>query len=338
MDLDTLFTTVYVVVDDWYKQQMDTGQPKGRPCRMSDSEVLTLGIVGQWRVGVPWASERGLVRYIQAHGRGWFPSMLQVSGFNYRFRRLWGCFVRLQQVFAQWLSGPEALYEVVDSLPLPAYSLLQGRQRRQRHWLWLASLGYSKSGWFWGHRWLVSVTAQGVITGWVVAQAQVQDRWLLQALLSGRRLGFTHLITPPSVGYVKPKRRLHLPIHPIGPTLATGGWTARFYLADPAFGGENWRQHWRQRYRAEVISLPANNAPQLKQWRSGHGKTLSHYRQIIETVFATLTDVFAVKRLAVHSSWGQYARLAAIAAAHNLGIWLNRRLGRPGLALATLIL
>ena len=330
MDLDTLFTTVYVLVDDWYKQH---GQPArrsmGRPCQMSDSAVLTLGMVGQWRVGVPWRSERGMVRYMQAQGRHWFPTLLQRSGFNYSFRQLWAVFVRLQQAFAHWLSTPQTLYECVDSLPLPAYSLAQGRKHRQRHWLWQATLGYSKAGWFWGHRWLVSVLACGAITGWVVGAAHIQDRWLLQALLSGRALGYLHLRIPDPLRYVKPKRRPSIPVSKIGPSVATGEWTSRSYLADPAFNGKAWRQQWRRDYRAQVISVPPRDAPDARHWTARDRHWLAQHRQLIETVFATLSDVFAVKQLGGHSDWGQSARLAAIGAAFHLGIWLNRLRGDP---------
>lgn len=339
MDLDTLLTTVYVLVDDWYKQVATDAKPsRGNPGQLSDSEVLTLGVVGQWQVGVPWRSERGMVRYMNEQGRGWFPQMVKASGFNYRFRQLWCWFVRLQQVLAEQLSTAEDIYEDVDSVPLPAYSRGQGRKRRQRHWLWNARLGYSKAGWFWGHRWLVSVTAQGVITGWVVGSADIQDRWLLQALVSGRAQGHIQLCAPVPRRYVKPKRRLHTPLTPIGPVLATGNRHERAYLADASFNGTAWRQHWAQHYQAHVLCPPPAQAPEAQHWSLADRRWLAHHRQIIETVFATLTDVFRIKRLGAHSQWGQYARLAAVAAAHNLGIWLNRLQGRPDLALSTLLL
>ena len=338
MDMDTLLTTVYVFVDDWYKQVAASEKSSlGSPGVLSDSEVLTLGLVGQWRVGVPWRSERGMVRYMRQAGRAWFPKMLKASGYNYRFRRLWRWFVRLQQALAQQLSTAQAVYEGVDSLPLPAYSRAQGRKRNQRHWLWQARLGYSKAGWFWGHRWLVSVTRQGVITGWTVGAADVQDRWLLQALVSGRARGVIHLCAPPVQHYVKPKRRLQVPVTPIGPVLATGTACAGPYLADAGFNGEAWQRHWQQ-YGAEVVSCPPQQSPQARRWSTQDRRWLAHHRQIVETVFATLTDAFDVKRLGAHSVWGQYARLAAIGAAHNLGIWLNRLQGRPDLALSTLLL
>jgi hypothetical protein len=110
MDLETCFTTVYVLVDDWYNEKIVGLKPKvGAPARMSDSEVLTVALAGQWRVGLPWQSERGLVRYLQTHGREMFPTMLGKSGFNQRVRHLWGAFIILQQVVSELLENAEAL-------------------------------------------------------------------------------------------------------------------------------------------------------------------------------------------------------------------------------------
>ena len=76
MDLETLLTEVYVMEDDWYKAEIAVHKGRrGRPGQLSDSEVLTLEIVGQWRVGVPWQSQRGQVRYDQQHLRGLFPAI-----------------------------------------------------------------------------------------------------------------------------------------------------------------------------------------------------------------------------------------------------------------------
>ena len=180
--------------------------------------------------------------------------------------------------------------------------------------------------------WLIGVTAQGVITGWVLAAAQGQDRWLLQALLSGRKLGFLHLRPPSITRYVKPSHRAPIPLKSVGPACATGGWTSHAYLADPAFNGQSWRDHWQHLYQATVISPPALNANPT--WSAPHRAWLARHRQIVESVFALLTDVFALNRLRLHSLWGC---LAAIAAAHHLAIALNRLLPRPDLALSTLI-
>lgn len=109
----------------------------------------------------------------------------------------------------------------------------------------------------------------------------------------------------------------------------------RPYLADKGFNGERWAAQWRQSYHATVITVPPANvqhpwSPQWKVWLASH-------RQIVETVFARLDQVFQIKQLNAHSRWGQYTRVAAKMAAYNIGLFINQLLGRPLGALATLI-
>lgn len=334
MDLETFMTTVYVLVDDWYKQHVAALKPKvGSPAQMSDSEVLTLAVVGQWRVGVPWQSERGLVRYMQLHGRAMFPKMLQTSAFNQRVRGLYGVLVKLQQAVASWLGQEQADYECVDSLPLAAGSLGQ-YTREQGHWLYTARIGRGPSGWFWGDRWLVSVTAQGIITGWLVGAANINDRWLMQAFVS-QRAGNAQLCQPPRRR--KDARRQHIspPVGFIGAWQACGVASHRPYIGDGNFNGRRWREHWRLHYQADVITVPHTN--ETHPWSTAWKSWLRRLRQPIETTFARMESVFGVKRLNAHSRWGQYTRLAAKSAAYNLGMFINQRLNRPLGALATLL-
>lgn len=334
MDLETFFTTVYVLVDDWYREHLAKVKPRvGAPPQLSDSEVLTLAVVGQWRVGVPWQSERGLVRYIQAHGRGMFPRMVGISAFNQRVRRLFGVLVRLQQVVAGWLGHEQDAYECVDSLPLPAGTT--GQYSRERgHWLWTARVGKGPGGWFWGDRWLVSVTERGIITGWLVGAADINDRWLLEAFVSCRA-GTPQLVQPPR--RAKDAKTQHTP-PPVG---FIGGWQAcgqglgRPYLVDGNFNGRRWQDHGCTTYGAQVIMAPRYNEPQpwSRAWRSW----LRRHRQPIETAFACLVTVLGVKALQAHSRWGQLTRLAAKAAAYNLGLFINQLLQRPLGALGTLL-
>jgi hypothetical protein len=64
LDLETFLTALYVIVDDMYQRHIRPQMPPcgGPPALMSDSEVLCLGLAAQWRSGVPWQSERGIMR------------------------------------------------------------------------------------------------------------------------------------------------------------------------------------------------------------------------------------------------------------------------------------
>ena len=60
-------------------------------------------------------------------------------------------------------------------------------------------------------------------------------------------------------------------------------------------------------------------------------------RQIVETVNEKLQHAFRLSRERPHALEGAQARVAAKVALHNFCIWLNRQLGRPGLAFADLV-
>jgi hypothetical protein len=335
MDLDTFMTTLYVLIDDWYtadiKHQMR--RHVGSRLKMSDSEVLTVAIAGQWQVGVPWRSERGVVRYMQVHGRHWFPSMLGRSQFNQRVRDLWGALVRLQHIVGQALTRDD-LYESVDCTELPHCSLAQAASH-DRHWLnGHLGRGGNNGGWFYGEQLLMSVTASGVITGWLVGQAQIDDRWMMEAFVSTRQ-GYMRVVGPAVVDKRRYDHRQVATPESFGPAITVGGATGLPYLADQGFNGDRWLSHWSEEYGATVIAAPPANVEHA--WNRNAKRWLSAHRQIVDTVFSRLCEVFRLKRLNAHSDWGKTTRLAATMAAYNIGIYLNRLLNREDGALATLI-
>lgn len=335
MDLDTFFTTVYVLIDDWYKQRMAGNMQRhaGAALKMSDSEVLTVAIAGQWRVGVPWQSERGLVRYLHTHGRGWFPTMLKRSQFNQRVRDLWAALVVLQQSVAAWLDQGE-LYECVDCTPLPHCSLAQAASY-DSHWLsGELGRGGNNGGWFYGEQLLMSVSASGVITGWLVGLAAIDDRWMMQAFLSTRH-GYLDMLPPQPTPKKQDQSKRIATAHSFSPAITVGFERGLPYLVDDGFNGQRWLDHWQAEYDVDVIASPPRNAKNA--WSREDKKWLAHHRQIVETVFSRLTETFGLKRLNAHSDWGKVTRLAAKMAAYNIGVFFNRLLGRPDGAVATLI-
>jgi hypothetical protein len=339
MDLDTFLTTLYVLIDDWYKREIAQYKPikGGMQERMSDSEVLTVAIAGQWRKGVPWESERSLVRYMQCHGRLWFPTMLNRSAFNRRVRLLCGVLAALQREVSAWLEADGGSgYEIVDGLPLPVCTLANAVRQKQ-HWLMHSSRGHggNHGGWFFGQRWWVSVTPGGSITGWLVADASINERWVFEAFLSVRA-GDGDLHGPLPAPQTPPDERATPPLGFIGGAFAAGQWV-RTYLADRGLNGMRWRDHWQSYYAATVIAVPPLNTVAFRLWSKADCHWLASHRQPIETTYAILTEVFDIKRVNAHSQWGQYTRLAAKAAAYNLGLFINRLLDRPLRALATLI-
>jgi len=342
MDMDTFLTTLYVVVDDCYQRYGDwyrAGVHRGAAAQLSDSEVMTIALAGMWRAGTPWQSERGVVRWMLVHGRGYFPKMIKRSGFNKRVKQLWGLFVMLQQGLAAQLSEGQADgYEATDCLPVPAYSNGQAL-REPAHALWDSGKGHggTQGGWYYGHKLLLGVHDSGAVTGFVTAPAHIQDRWLLEALLA-YRAGYEAGSQPPDNQHQAHRDRPAAPPPEVfSPSLTAGSALTDLMLADKGFNASRWAQHWLQRYQTEVITVPPYNSPDYRAWSPGAATLLAGLRQVVETVNSVLTQVFPIQHLGARSPWGRLTRLSVTLAAFNLGLWLNRALHRPAFALQTLL-
>jgi hypothetical protein len=329
LDLETFLTTLYVRVDDLYEQVVRPQMPtSGGPSpRLSDSEVLCLGLAAQWRSGVVWKSERGFLRYAHKYLRPLFPGLTSQSAFNRRWRRLWGGFVLLQQAVAHELVTAQEC-EVMDCVPVPV-----AHGARSFHPGWLADIARIGKGgndrYFYGLHLLVVASASGVATGWILAAGNIQDRWLAEGLFSARA-GDPQLIGPALPDH-EAQPRLPAPTDWMGPAQSCGQNTGRPVIADSGFTAADWQQHWAQAYDTQVEAPPETDRPAQSRW-------FSSLRQVIETVFAHLDDSFGLKYPGAHTTWGLLTRIAAKLAAYNLGIWINRCYGRPDFSFATLIL
>jgi len=187
-------------------------------------------------------------------------------------------------------------------------------KRRGRGWLpGQADIGFSKriASWFCGFRLLSAVSPDGLITGFAFGPASAKDQRLADSLLALRQTPDSRL---PSAGAAQ---------------------AAGCYLADKGFEGKNWQLRWRSDYGVVVLHPPRRNS--RHPWPGWLRRWLASLRQIVETVFAKLTQTFRLDRERPHDLAGFRARLAAKVARHNFCHWRNRNLGRPALAFADLL-
>jgi len=303
LDTDTFVTILYVNVDDFCKEHLppEAAQP-GEAAALSRSEIITLAIFGQWS---RFGSERAFYRFAQQRLVPAFPGLPDRSGYNRLARKQRDAITHVALDLAQRVDEHTPWIEAIDGSAVP----VRDRHRRGNSWLCgQADVGYSnRLGWYYGFRLLVAVTAQGAITGYCFAPASCNDRHLAEALLALR-----HVPSPrvPSIG-----RR-----------------AAGVYLADKGFAGKHWLPRWLQQYQATVIAQE-----QHESWPKAACRWLAHHRQIVETVFEKLHNVFGLEQERPHQLDGFQMRLAAKVALHNFCLWLNRQLGRPPLATADLL-
>lgn len=331
VDRDTFLVAVYTVLDDLYQAEFAPHKPlrRGRRPVLSDSEVLTLSVCAQWLD----ISERQFVSYALRHWRSYFPALLSQSAFNRRARDLAGVLVQVVARLAQQLGAGTTPYQIFDGVPVPLARLCRGR----RHRLFGAEAGIGRGGadrhWYYGCQLLVVTSAEGVITGFVLAPASTAGQWLGETLLCWRQ---ERTARPWTVADLPPSHRrgggYRGPTGPIWPPDAVGAPSAVPYIVDDGFRGAVWTAHWQREYGAVVFTPQGYGAPRASPVQRAH----SGWRQIIETINDVLQHALHLPFPRARTCWGLLTRVAAKLVAVNLGIGLNRQLGRPDLAIATL--
>ena len=189
-------------------------------------------------------------------------------------------------------------------------------------------------GWYYGCKLLLAVTPTGVVTGFVLAPANMADRWLADALLCWRAdphatpLQVADLPAP-----LRPNGTPYVgPTGPRWPPQGAGARSAGPYLADKGFKGDWWEQHWYHTYGARLLPPPTAQGSQAAPAKRQHAR----WRQVVETLNGHLIQTFGLHFPRARSTPGLLVRIAAKLAAVNLGLWLNRLFGRPPWAFTTL--
>jgi Transposase DDE domain len=295
LDLDSFLVSLYVLVDDWWKLERSSQAPRaGRPALLTDPEVITLAILAQWP---RFRSERDFWRFAQAHLRPYFPKLCSQSQLNRRVRSVEPELRDFQRAVARMLCGVSEVYHVLDTTLIPA--IVRVRASRKGLFCGQATFGRSasKTEWVYGFKVALSVSPEGVICAFGLAEAASDDR-------------------------------------PIGEFLIIED-SQEAYLADKGFTGVQWERRWLDLYGALVAATPKENSK--RAWAKTERRWASGKRQIIEGVIDQLKDIFALERHRAKTLGGLLARLAAKMAAYTCGQRLNDQLGRPLRHLADLL-
>lgn len=305
LNLDTFLVELYVMVDDFCKTHWPVERRPGRTAALSRSEVVTLGVLGQW---ARFRGERDFYRFATQHLRSYFPRLPQREQFNRQVRRHTSALIAFGHYLADCLGRSASAYEALDGMGVAT----RNAKRRGTGWLaGEANLGYcNRLGWYEGLHVLTAVTPQGVITGFGLAPASTKEQPFAETFFAARHIRHPRL---PEVGQP-----------------ASG-----CYVTDNGFCGQARHTVWWLAYQAQVISPPqrSQGRPWPKPWR----RWLARVRQIVETVHDKLLNTFRLDRERPHDLAGLRARLAAKVALHNFCMWLNHQHGRPLLAFADLI-
>jgi hypothetical protein len=182
VDLDTLIIAVFCLVDDSLSQLYPGRRvrQRGPNPRLSDAEVLTIEIVGEY---LEIDRERALLDYFRRHWSHYFPLLRRVhrTTFTRQAANLWKLKEQLwQHLFEQ--TGGDPSWAIIDSFPVAVCRF--ARAPRCRSFRGMAGFGkdHTIKQTFYGFRLHVRVCWPGVITRFAVCPADVADLSVLEDL------------------------------------------------------------------------------------------------------------------------------------------------------------
>lgn len=181
--IDEFIIAVFCCVDDALAE-ITQGRPiraKGFAPGLSDSEVLTMEIVGEYQ-GID--ADQAIWQYFRRHWLAWFPGLGSRCTFVRQAANLWQYKALLQQHLAAKLGAFRDRVHLVDGIPIPLCGF--SRAPSCRCFKGIAAYGYcaAKKQTYYGFHGHLLISATGVITGFSLTPANGSEREALWEMVS----------------------------------------------------------------------------------------------------------------------------------------------------------
>jgi hypothetical protein len=288
-DFEDFCLRMYVTIDDLWPAVAPLVRRRGPAPECSDSELLTMVVVGECR---GWDRETEALAHWRRH-RDLFPVVPERSRFNRRRRHLAAALNEVRRVLLDRLDLALDRQCAIDSLPVPVmrFHLVPGSRSTSSWKAEGAAFGKvaSKKQTIFGDQLHLLVTLNGLIRDFILAPANEPDLAVGADLLAGH----TDLVALGDKGYIS---------QPVATALA-------------------------EERGVRLLTLPRTN--QRDQAWAALTALHTHFRQIVETVNQQLAAQFHVEENHAHTFGGLCARLYSKLTAHTLCVSLARRLGHP---------
>jgi len=197
--IDEFIIAVFCCVDDALADvtQGQAIRAKGFAPGLSDSEVLTMEIVGEYQ-GID--ADQAIWQYFRRHWLGWFPGLGSRCTFVRQAANLWQYKALLQQHLAAELGAFRDPVHLVDGLPIPLCGFT--RAPRCRSFKGVAAYGYcaAKQQTYYGFHGHLLISATGVITGFSLTPAHGSEReavWDMVSSIRGLLIGDKGYLSAP---------------------------------------------------------------------------------------------------------------------------------------------
>jgi hypothetical protein len=197
MTLEDLIIQTYCFIDDHLQKfNLNRIRTRGEPPSLSDSEVITMEIVGEF---LSHASDKAIWSYFKNHWSHFFPNIKCRTSFARQCANLYHPKKQLQQLVCETLSIDQDLY-ICDGFPIPICHIK--RYKRSKTELRChGTTGYcaAKDEKYFGFKGHIAITQHGNTVAYEVAAANVDERDIVPEIstnLKGTLLADKGLIRP----------------------------------------------------------------------------------------------------------------------------------------------
>lgn len=175
MPIEEFIITVYCLVDAEFKNVTKdfTLRSRGFEPKLSDSEVITMDIVGEF---LGKDKDASIWRYFKAHWQEWFPHLGSRVNYAKQSANLWRVKQGIQAAFARQSGALSDQLHMADGLPMPVCHFK--RSKFSAVFKGEADYGYcaSKDETYYGFKGNLVISSEGIITGITVASANIDER------------------------------------------------------------------------------------------------------------------------------------------------------------------
>jgi len=210
VDFTLFLIAVYCFIEDWLKAQQLRLRRRGPQPKLSDAEVLTMEIVGEF-LGLD--TDKAIYHFFRRYWTDWFPALRRVhrTTFVRQAANLTGVKAALWKALLRAIPYDPYL-SIVDSFPVPVCRL--ARAYRCRRFAGEAAYGYDEMNKqvFYGFRAHLRICWPGVIVAADLAPANVHELTMLEEIAAnaqGWLLGDRNFWSPQKQAALK-ARGLHL--------------------------------------------------------------------------------------------------------------------------------
>lgn len=175
IDITTIFTIVFVLVDDWYQQygvELLKGKRGVKP-EFSDSEVITLMIMADF---IPFPSERQFLGFIRANYLPLFPRLVDRSQFNRRARGLRLLVEEFRRCWVSELGITATNLLLLDTKPVPVVGYKRSKKRSDFAGRAAYGVCTSRNMKYFGFKLVMLTTLDGIPVAFELVPANTDER------------------------------------------------------------------------------------------------------------------------------------------------------------------